>query len=313
VTPQAPGYFEIPDTGFISFTGDDAAAFLHAQLTSDVAGLRAPATQYSGYCSAKGRLLATFLVWRLEEEILLQLPASLREAVQTRLARYVLRAKVTIADATPRYALFGAAGDGAAAALSRQFEYVPASIHQVSRAGDLRVTAIPIDRYVLLVPAERAGETRSSLEAVFQKRGGDDWTALDVTAGIPLITAATQDEYVPQMVNLDLVGGVSFSKGCYPGQEIVARMHYLGRLKQRLYRIRVDGARSLAAGQSLYSAEFGSEQASGAILYPGARDERGVEALAVVQKASAGANDVRYLALDGPRLEFLPLPYTLPE
>jgi folate-binding protein YgfZ len=313
VTPNAAEYFELADSGLISFTGEDAAAFLHAQLTSDVAALRAPATQYSGYCSAKGRLLATFLLWRLEDELLLQLPAALREAVQARLVRYVLRAKVKVADATSRCTLFGVAGDGAATALSRQFEHVPTSIHQVSRAGDLRMSAIPVDRYVLLVPADSAGATRSRLESAFRRRESADWSALDVKAGIPLITAASQEEYVPQMVNLDLVGGVSFSKGCYPGQEIVARMHYLGRLKQRLYRIKVNGVHDLAVGEPLYSPEFGADQASGAILCPGIRDERGIEALAVIQKASAGANDVRYRALDGPRVEFLPLPYTLPE
>jgi tRNA-modifying protein YgfZ len=116
VTPDRPHCFELADSALISFSGDDAAAFLHAQLTSDVLGLRAPSTQYSGYCSPKGRLLATFLVWRLENEIVLELPASLRESIQARLARYVLRAKVVVADATSRYTVFGVAGPGAAAA-----------------------------------------------------------------------------------------------------------------------------------------------------------------------------------------------------
>jgi folate-binding Fe-S cluster repair protein YgfZ len=114
------------------------------------------------------------------------------------------------------------------------------------------------------------------------------------------------------MVNLDRVGGVSFSKGCYPGQEIVARMHYLGRLKQRMYRIRVNGVTGVAVGDPLYSPEFGADQASGAILYPGAQSEHGVEALAVLQRAGADAA-LRFGALDGARVELLPLPYTLPE
>jgi folate-binding protein YgfZ len=243
-----PHYFEISDSALISFAGEDAAAFLHAQLTSDVLGLRAPSTQYSGYCSPKGRLLATFLVWRLENEILLQLPASLRATIQTRLARYVLRAKVVVADASSRYTLLGVAGTGAAAALEATVGSGPAGLHQVSGDDVLRATALSVDRYLLLGAAEDAAALRARLDDRFVRGQSGDWRALEAEAGIPVITESSQDEYVPQMVNLDLVGGVSLAKGCYPGQEIVARMHYLGRLKQRMYRIRVAGAADLAIG-----------------------------------------------------------------
>ena len=307
MTPDRPHYFELDDSGLISFSGEDAAAFLHAQLTSDILALRAPSTQYSGYCSPKGRLLATFLVWRLDDEILLQLPASLREAIQTRLARYVLRAKVKVGDATAQYRLFGTAGRGADAALSAAFGNAPVSVHAVTGDSALRIAAIPGERHLLLAGATDES-VRAKLDAAFVRGESGGWRALDVQAGIPAIAEASQDEYVPQMVNLDLVGGVSFNKGCYPGQEIVARMHYLGRLKQRMYRIRVSGVGDLAVGRPLYSPEFGADQASGAILYRGAADE----ALAVLRRASAGSA-VRYGAPDGPPVEFLPLPYTLPE
>ena len=312
MTRDQPRYFELPDSALIAFQGEDAAAFLHAQLTSDVNSLRAPATQYSGYCSPKGRLLATVLLWRLEDEILLQLPAALHEPIQSKLTRYVLRAKVKIIDASARYVLFGVSGGGAAATLAQELGSAPAALHQVASAGDIRISSIPGDRYVLLVPSERAESVRARLDDAFDEGDTGDWAALEVRSGIPVITTVTQDEYVPQMVNLDLVGGVSFSKGCYPGQEIVARMHYLGRLKQRLYRIRVNGVREVAVGDALFSAEFGKDQASGSILYAGHRDEEGVEALAVVQKASA-SSAVHLGALDGPRVEFLPLPYTIPD
>ena len=305
-------YHELADRDLISFTGDDAVAFLHAQLTSDVDQVLPGVTQYSGYCSPKGRLLATFLVWRLQDEVLLELPASLREPIQTRLARYVLRAKVKVSDATARYRLFGASGGGAGAALAGAFGAVPKVAHQTIESGGVRIAALPIDRYAVLVHTEDADAARGRLETAFA-HSGDAWSALDVEAGVPVITAATQDEYVPQMVNLDLVGGVSFNKGCYPGQEIVARMHYLGRLKQRMYRVRIPGVERIAPGEPLYSAEFGPEQSCGAILWTGACRDGGCEALAVIQKASADAGDVRFGALTGPRVEFLPLPYTLPE
>ena len=299
--------FELADTALISFSGEDAVSFLHAQLTSDVAGLPALATQYSGYCSPTGRLLATFLLWRLENEILVALPVSLRESIQTRIARYVLRAKVKVADATSRYALFGIAGGEAASTLQRLLGCAVPLLHQVAAAHESYVATIPQARHLVLVPAD-ASETRTRIETAFVRRTTDEWCSLDIAAGIAILGAASQEEYVPQMVNLDLLGGVSFSKGCYPGQEIVARTHYLGRLKQRMYRVGLRGSTELRPGQSLYSAAFGPEQASGAVVYAS-----GGEALAVIQKASVEAADLHLGALDGPRLEILPLPYSFPD
>ena len=296
------------DDGLICVTGDDAVAFVHAQLTSDVAGLDPLSTQYSGYCSPKGRLLTTFLLWRLENEIVLQLPAAMREGVQARISRYVLRAKAKLADARPRLALFGVAGAHARAAIATLSERVPEADHRVAAAAASHVTRVPLDRYLVLAAAANAGEIRATLASACTEAPPSRWRALDVEAGVPIVTERSQDEFVPQMVNLDLVGGVSYSKGCYPGQEIVARTHYLGRLKQRMYRVRVPGVESLAAGAPLYSPEFGPDQASGAILYSGGPGE----ALAVIQKSSADSQSVRFGALDGPAVELLPLPYTLP-
>ena len=303
------GFCTLDDAALIAFSGDDAVAFLHAQLTSDVAGLAALTTQYSGYCSPKGRLLATFLVWKLEDEILLQLPAALRESVQSRLARYVLRAKVKVADASQRYTLFGAFGADALAVLT---DRAPAAPHAIVCAGDLRIVRVPIDRFMILAPADGAEHVRARIGAALQARDAAVWRGLDVEAGIPVITTASQEQYVPQMVNLDLVGGVSYSKGCYPGQEIVARTHYLGRLKQRMYRIRVSGASGVETSQPLYSPEF-ADQACGAILSPGRPSAGGVEALAVIQKSSAESGSVRLGEPGGAPVELLPLPYTLPE
>jgi folate-binding protein YgfZ len=305
-------YCELDD-GLISFGGDDAAAFLHAQLTSDVAGLNTLSTQYSGYCSPKGRLLATFLLWRLEDEIVLQLPGSLRESVQTRIGRYVLRSKVKVADAAARLKLFGVGGAGAASAVAALTDRAPTADHQVASAGALRIVRLPHERYLIVATAEAAATVRSKLDRVCAAQAAARWAALDVESGVPVITPGSEDAYVPQMVNLDLVGGVSYSKGCYPGQEIVARTHYLGRLKQRMYRIRVRGVDALEVGAPLYSPEFGAGQASGTILYAGGRSGDGAQALAVIQKASADARSVHLAALDGPPVEFLPLPYILPE
>jgi folate-binding protein YgfZ len=305
-------FCELADDGLISFAGEDAAAFLHAQLTSDVAGLRAPATQYTGYCTPKGRLLAVFLLWRLADEIVLELPAVLREPMQARLSKYILRAKVKAADAASRYTLFGVAGDAAAEALASMFSGIPANLHQVVVDDGIAIAAMPGQRYALLAPRERAASLRADLARRCVGAHADAWRARDVAAGIPVILEQAQEEYVPQMVNLDLLGGVSFAKGCYPGQEIVARTHYLGRVKQRMHRVRLIGIREAAVAQPFYSPAFG-DQASGAILMTGAHDDRGVEALAVLQRSSVESADVRFGAPDGAPVEFLPLPYPMPD
>ena len=307
-------FCEMTHSSLISFSGEDAASFLHGQLTSDIAGLRAPATQYAGYCSAKGRLLASFLVWRLEGELLLQLPRALHDALQTRLVKYVLRARVKVTDASGRFSLFGIAGaDPADTRIAALSSTLPRAAHQVVLMETGAVTLLPLHRYLVLAHGARAHDVRVTLEHFADERDDSLWQRLDIEAGIPLITPNTQDEYVPQMVNLDLIGGVSYSKGCYPGQEIVARTHYLGRLKQRMYRVRLATQERPAAGDALYTSEFGPDQASGTILSAESSTCGGsYDALAVVQTSVARDGCVYWRSLDGPALEFVPLPYTIP-
>lgn len=306
------------DEAVITAEGADAAAFLHAQLTSDVAALAAERTQWSGYCTPQGRLLATFLLWRGADRVDLQLPASLRERIRSRLARYVLRARVRLTDAAPTPV--GVWGAGAADALHRLTGHVPATLHDIAATETARVARIPDDRFVVL-PAE--GHAASIVEALGrQGRAADaaEWSRLSIEAGIASILPATQELFVPQMVNLDLIGGVSFQKGCYPGQEIVARAHFLGRVKQRTHRLRISGDAAPAPGDALYSAALGAGQASGTVLNAAAVGAAGAvdagggrdyEALAVVHEAALDSV-LHWRAPDGPRAEALPLPYPLP-
>ena len=306
-------YFcELGSAGLIAFRGPDAVSFLHAQLTSDVASLLPPRTQYSGYCSPKGRLLTTLLVWRNEEEILIQLPATLRKEHSESslevcpagacdgLGRLrTLRALRHRGHRRPR---------SSARVGRRDSRYTPHAV--VSRSG-ISVTRLPVERYLVCASVEALAQVRNVLSARGAAQPESRWSALDIEAGIPVITPPTQEEYVPQMVNLDLIGGVSFTKGCYPGQEIVARMHYLGRLKQRMYRVHLPGLASPSPGDPLYSADFGPEQASGAILNAVPAGTGGHDALAVIQMSSASSKTVHWRSLNGPALQFLQLPYSL--
>ena len=239
-------FTELSTTGLIAARGADAAAFLHSQVTSDIAGLAQPMTQYSGYCTPKGRLLATFLLWKVGDAILLQLPLALREAVQARLAKYVLRSKVTLTDMSAEYRLFGVSGEAAVRTLLPFVASLPERLHEVSVGSGVCITRLPLDRYLVLAAAAHATALRDAVAADGMQDSPDAWTRLDIDAAIPEITPATQEQFTPQMVNLDAIGGVSYTKGCYPGQEVVARSHYLGRLKQRMYPVRIAAARAAA-------------------------------------------------------------------
>jgi folate-binding protein YgfZ len=253
----APRFIRLEHLGVILFDGADAQSFLNAQLTSDLHALAAERCQYSGYCTPKGRLLATFLLWRREHSFCLQLPAVLQEPLRKQLSRFILRSEVTISSAGSGWLHFGVVGSNAGILLAQVLGGVPAVPGEVRHSEEAIVIRLPVDRYLVAVAADRANALEVALAGHGLAPAGTDlWRWLDISAGVPVIMPATQEEFVPQMVNLDLIGGVSFTKGCYPGQEIVARMHYLGRLKQRMYRFHVESAEAPRPGDKLYSTAF---------------------------------------------------------
>lgn len=221
----------------IEADGVDAAAFLHAQFSNDVQGLPAGRSLLAGYCNAKGRLYALPRVWRQGERWRLCLPAEVAQTVLKRLRMFVLRSKVTLAlrdDVT----LIGVVGDGAAECLRRADLPAPETVDAVEVRGEASVLRWPgaQPRFQICVPDDAAPACWAALAASSRPAPAAVWRRLDIDAGLPSIYAPTLEAFVPQMVNLELIGGVSFKKGCYPGQEIVARMHYLGKPSRRMYR-----------------------------------------------------------------------------
>jgi folate-binding protein YgfZ len=199
--------------GLLSVTGTDARAFLHAQLTNDIEHLSADSAALAGWCSAKGRLLATFLVVPRAEGFLLQLARDLSAPVAKRLSMFILRSKVKIADESESWEQFGVWDADVGAALSWR--------------GNVATVRMGERRFLQLAPAGEVREPVNATEA--------QWALQEIRAGRPLITSATQDQFVPQMVNFEQLGGVDFKKGCYPGQEIVARAQYRGQgVKRRM-------------------------------------------------------------------------------
>lgn len=296
----------------IQVTGEDAESFLLGQFTNDLRILDETHTQLSAYCTAQGRMLAIFRVLRPADGFTLMLPAELRDPIVQRLRMYVLRSRVTLTPVDDMVVI-GLSGSGSDALVMDLFGESPATADScVSKDG---MTAIRVGtkrtRFELVIPVARAETVWDHIGQKAQAVGTAAWNWLDIQDGIPAVYAATSEAFVPQMANLDALDGINFKKGCYPGQEIVARMHYLGRLKQRMYSAHLSVDQPPEAGAKLYAPSFG-EQAAGTIVDAQIAPTGGVDALAVIQIGAAEAGEVHLLATDGPNLNLTELPYSLP-
>jgi len=307
---DSPVFTRLEHLGLITFSGPDARAFLHGQFTCDINSLTPEHCRHGGYCTVKGRLLATFLVWQREDAFHMQISGSLREALQKQLSRFILRSKVKASDVSAEHACIGVSGKGAADTLKRVLGTVPAAPYEVRHTTDASIIKLPVERYEIMVAAAQVQAIEDALSKHASAAPVEIWDWLDIHAGIPVITPQTQDEFVPQMVNLDLLGGVSFTKGCYPGQEIVARMHYLGRLKQRMYLAHIAADVAPQGGDKLYSARIG-DQACGMVVRAARARGGGYDALAVMQIDQAQDGNVHWRAADGAVLRLLELPYSV--
>ena len=293
----------------LQFGGEDAEVFLQGQLTCDVGKVGPRSSTYGAYCSPKGRMLASFLLWRDEAGFSMALSRDIAATVLKTISRFVLRAKVKTGDASGSVALVGAAGPKAEGALRDVFPDLPGMPLEVSSLpGKGTVIRLKDGRFVLASAPPAVSELRQRLEGALQATDGRAWRWLDIRNGLPWITAATQDRLVPQMANFELIGGVSFDKGCYTGQEVVARTQHLGKVKRRMFLANV--AAPAAAGDDLYSEDLG-DQASGMVLNAEASPDGGCDLLAVVQSSSREGSTVHLKSLQGPALRFLPLPYTV--
>jgi len=307
--PGQPIVCDLSPLSVLAIDGPDATTFLQGQLSNDVDALALGRAQYTSFNSPKGRMLANFVLWREGPGFRALLPGDLAEPVRKRLTMYVLRSKVTLTDVSSATARFGVGGPGAPAALASALG-VTAEPLVVATSGAATVLALPGPRYVVVVPLAQADATRATLLQHAVAAPFDAWRWLTIHAGVPIVTAATQDQLVPQTANWEVLGGVSFQKGCYTGQEIIARTQHLGRLKERTYAFHVDAA-DVVAGARVYSSLFG-DQACGIVVNAAPAPEGGSDVLAVVQMAASDAGDVRVGAPDGPVLVPLALPYTVP-
>ena len=283
----------------VEVSGEDAQTFLQGQLSNDVDALSATRAQLSTYCTPQGRMLATLIAWRNADTFVLQLPAELAAAIAARLHKHVLRAKVRLVDATARYAVLGLGGHGAADVLLADCGSAPAQAMARLEFDWGSVLCVHSQLYQLVVAADAAAQHWDRLAKLARPVGAQWWDWRLIQAGLPTLSLATQDRFVPQMAGMDTLGAISFDKGCYPGQEIVARAHYRGQVKRRLFHLHA-GAGDSAAGVELF--EPSQTGAVGLVMNAAPAPAGGVDLLAVVQIDSAGRGGLRLGAPDGPAL-----------
>ena len=297
--------------GVIAVHGTDAGSFLQSQLSNDITAVDAGASQLSAFCTPKGRILGLMRLFHDGDNYYLRLPVDSLDAVLERLRVYVLRSDVTLEDATENFLRLGISGEHAADHLAAAGLDVPGQVDAISHSGDSIVIRVPgsTPRYELyLTSLEAAKSIWDTLNVHAAPVGEPVWRLLDIQAGIPTIFAATAEAFVPQMVNLQLINGVNFSKGCYPGQEIVARMQYLGTLKRRMYLGHIERDAPAHPGDLLYTAAD-PDQAAGQLVDAQPHPDGGQLALAVLQIRVAEAGDLHLDDVSGAPFQLREPPY----
>ncbi len=297
------GVAPLPHLGLIRVIGDDAASFLHNQLTQDFVLLGLHEARLAAFCSAKGRMQASFIGFKLSAtEILLVCQRDLLAATLKRLSMFVMRAKAKLSDASADYALFGLAGDAIeniakeSQPVWSKAEFCTATVVHLYPADGVR-------RALWIAPLSEAAPSGATLSE-------SDWRWGEVRSGIALINAPIAEAFVPQMLNYESVGGVNFKKGCYPGQEVVARSQFRGTLKRRAFLAHCDAP--MHAGDEVFHCDDASQPcglvAQGAAAPGGAG---GFDAVVSLQLSALDNGTLHLSRADGALLHLTPAPYPL--
>ena len=292
--------------GVLAVRGADASKFLQGQLTCNLNYLSDTQASLGARCTQKGRMQSSFRIVLEGDGVLLAMASELLEPQLADLKKYAVFSKSKLTDESAAWVRFGL--DHGDAALSSLGLELPADTDSVVRHESLIAIRVSPDRAELWVAADQADLIKSKLSALLSEGTLNQWLLGQIRAGIGQVMPSTRELFIPQMLNLQAVGGVSFKKGCYTGQEIVARMQYLGKLKRRLYRLQLDASELPEPGTPLFAPTHGSS--IGEVVLA-AHAEQGIELLAVLQAEAAEGADLHLGAPEGPALHLLDLPYQL--
>ncbi|MHC8298457.1 CAF17-like 4Fe-4S cluster assembly/insertion protein YgfZ [Pseudomonas sp. ZS1P83] len=292
--------------GVLAVRGADASKFLQGQLTCNLNYLSETQASLGARCTQKGRMQSSFRILLEGDGVLMAMASELLEPQLADLKKYAVFSKSKLTDESAAWVRLGV-NHGEAALISLGLE-LPAETDSVVRSEGLIAIRVSPDRAELWVTADQADLIRGKLSALLAEGDLNQWLLGQIRAGIGQVMPSTRELFIPQMLNLQAVGGVSFKKGCYTGQEIVARMQYLGKLKRRLYRLKLDANELPEPGTPLFSPTHGSS--IGEVVLA-AHAEQNIELLAVLQAEAAEGGDIHLGALEGPALHLLDLPYPL--
>ena len=296
-------------------SGEDAEPFLQGQLTNDISQVNPIQAQLSSYCTPKGRMLAIFYICQWQDRYLLLLRKDIAESVIKRIQMFVMRSKVEIKQSIAlSSSIIGISGEGSSDHLSSLHLHQPTNDYEVSGNQHSLCIKIPgvIPRYILLGDDTFLKNVNSLDQNSLYVFTNNYWQWLDVMSGIPTVTELTQEAFVPQMTNMEIIDGVSFSKGCYPGQEVVARLHYLGNASRRMYRIEVTSSDEINSGDDIYQTDGKSNQSIGSIVTAIKQDANKYAGLAVLRIEAAQQNQLAIGAPTGTPINIMPLPYEIP-
>ena len=303
------------DLGLILVTGDDAEEFLQNQLSNDITHIDESQFQLSAYSTPKGRMLAIFRVVRISNGYILITPRSLVTSLLKRLQMFVIQSKVTLADASGHFARIALQTDAPDITGHALLSQPVGEVYQDDNLISLRVENLgQQSRYLLLcLSLDQAKSLWSEFSHRLTVSSFDAWRLSEIKSGIPVIYPETSEEFVLQMSNLDLLGGVSFQKGCYPGQEIIARMHYLGKLKRRLFLANFHTDQCPAPGDEVCASGATTGDGSGKVVDAILDDQGLCHGLFIAQIKKARANELGLLNQSHIRLSPIDLPYAIPD
>lgn len=307
---------DLSHLGLIAVRGPDSETFLQGQLTCDVRQVTPEHSLIGAYCSPKGRALASFRLFRRGDDRYLELPGQMVEPTLARLRKYVLRAKTVLEDASDALARIGVAGPNAAALLEQALGGIPEEANRVARSEAINSPGITVIRLPGAIPRFELHGPVPEIQAIWNALmptstpvGAEPWRLLDILAGTPAVYPETVEAFVPQMLNLQLLDGIGFQKGCYTGQEVVARTHYLGKLKRRMVLARVDSPTPPRPGDPLFSPQADASQGAGRLADACRHPDGGYLVLAVALIECAEHGTLQLGDSDGPQLRLEPLPY----
>lgn len=295
------GVAPLTHLGVIRVEGEDAAKFLHGQLTQDFSLLDMHTARLAAYCTAKGRMQASFIGFkRSATEILLVCSLDILPATLKRLSMFVMRAKAKLSDASAEYAIYGLAGNATKPIADQSYSAGAKTDIDASTVVNL-YPADGVPRQLCITPAGSPAPQGQALAA-------DLWLWTEVRSGVATISLPVVEAFVPQMLNYESIGGVNFKKGCYPGQEIVARSQFRGTLKRRAFVVHADAA--MAAGDEVFAADDDSQPVA-TVVQAAAAPQGGFDAIISAQLSAVEHGPLHLQNKQGPSLQILPLPYAL--